>query len=174
MRIVVGAVAGVFAPPVRREGNAERDQAEEAAERSEGFRQGEVPVHRAAGEVVLRHRARRVRGIRAGRLLVIGLLVRSGVAGGAHVHPLGDEEDEIRAPGPCEGEGSVQARRAAPHDEGGHGEDGTGKSAAQFHIEILSLGFGSIISQIRRGIKSCGGKAVKTPPRAREIGCGGV
>ena len=122
---MVGLIAGIFTVGIMREGNAECDKGVERAERPRRLDQSKVAVHGTGGDVVLRHIRRTVAFADGCGLLVVGLLVRAGVAGGSHEPSLG--EDGRIAVHPVRGQSGIVGGSPASDDgdaAGIHGDAG--------------------------------------------------
>ena len=89
--VVVGAVAGVFAVFIAGERHAQLHELEEALRRARRLAQRDVAVHVVPLER-LRHRADAVAVVSGQREAIVGLLVAAGVARGAAVEAVGDEQ----------------------------------------------------------------------------------
>ena len=144
-RVVVGLVADVLAEGVVGEGDAEIDQLVEAARAHGGLDERDVAVHGAAGEERFGHAADGVGFAPGEGELVVGLLVRAGVARRSHVHALGDDGDVLLSQR-NERVGGVVPGASGAHDNGVEGVDGQVQPGdahrAAFDLAIGSDGHG--------------------------------
>src|SRR5699024_7963361 len=83
----------VLSISIKGKGNADIHQMEKGSGRPCRFRHGNISVHAAALEQGFRHRPDTVRLTAAQGQLIVSLLVRAGISGSAHQHPLRHQGD---------------------------------------------------------------------------------
>src|SRR5699024_5504963 len=122
-RVVVGLVPDELAVAVLGERNTQVAQMQEGPGRDCRLCQCVVPVHGAAGEQGPGHLPDQVALVTGEGELVVGLLVRSGVAAGTGIDLVGDDHGVFLAEA---GQALCCAipGRAGPHDDGVPGDDG--------------------------------------------------
>jgi len=116
LRVVIGFVSDISAVSIAGKRHAEADEAKKRLGRAEGFAEGDVAVHGAAGEKIAGHLVGRVRPAARQRELIIGLLIRAGVVRCPAAEILGRDGD-IGLSAVVETESGREGRRAAADDQ---------------------------------------------------------